>query len=87
MLFEDILIFLICGAAVFLIGIPLYKIARHLIPKKRNPLAEAKERLEVARLEAEAIKLNKETEHVYDHMYEEALEDDTHNKQERDHHE
>lgn len=73
---EDILILLIMGSSVFFIGIPALKLINALLPHKRNSLAEAKERLEQARLDAEAAKLNKEAEQLYNEMYEETLHDD-----------
>lgn len=73
MLFEDIILLLMSGAAVFFIGIPIYRFIKVVAPPKRNPLEEAKERLERARLEAEAAKLNKETEKLYNNMYDETL--------------
>jgi hypothetical protein len=76
MLFEDIILLLMSGAAVFFIGIPIFKFIRVIAPPKRNPLEEAKERLELARLEAEAARLNKETEKVIETMYEETLQDE-----------
>jgi hypothetical protein len=47
-----------------------------VVPKKRNPLAEAKERLEHARLEVEAARLEKERSKLYNTMIEETLQDD-----------
>lgn len=74
--FVDILLLLLGGGGVFFIGIPFYKLMTRLIPSKRNTLAEAKERLEQARLDAEAARLNKEAEKIYDHLYEDALQKD-----------
>jgi len=71
MLLEDLLILLGATGSVFLIGIPLYRLVNAIVPRKRDPLAEAKERLEQARLEAEAARINKETERLYEHMYDE----------------
>lgn len=76
MLFEDIMFLAMLGAAIFLIGIPIYKFVRAVVPKKRNSLAEAKERLEQARVDVEAARLHKEAEKLYDQMYEEALQED-----------
>lgn len=77
MLFEEILLVLLGGGiGVFMIGLPTYKLIRSVIPAKRNPLKEAQERLELARLEAEAAKLNKKTEKVYEDIYHETLEED-----------
>lgn len=84
MLFETILLLIIAAASVFLIGIPVYKLAKEVLPKKRkNPTVEAKERLEQARLELEAAKLNKEAEKLYEKMYAEALEDEDLKKEDR----
>lgn len=76
MWFEDIMLLALLASGVFLIGIPLYKLGRYLVPNKRNSLIQAKERLEQARLDAEAARLNKETEKLYNKMYEEALQDE-----------
>ena len=76
MLFEDILFLLMLASGVFFIGIPSYKFFKTLVPQKRNPLADAKEKLEQAKLEMEAAKLNKEAEKLYQKMYEETLQDD-----------
>ena len=83
MLLEDILILLLIGSMIFFIGIPLYKIAKKLMPKKPNPLKDAKVRLEQVRLEVEAAKLNKEAEKLISGMYEETLEETEINKKER----
>jgi hypothetical protein len=83
--FEALLTLLALGIGVFLIGIPFYKLVKSVIPPKRNPLEEAKERLEQARLEAEAVRLNKETEKLYSELYKETLEDDTESETEKDH--
>ena len=77
MLLEDLLILLIIGSGIFLIGIPFYKFIRAIVPQKRDPVAEAKIRLELAKADAEAAKLNKETERLYDSLYQETLENET----------
>jgi hypothetical protein len=77
MWFQDLLLLLLLVSSIFFIGIPLFKIVKLLIPTRpKNPLAEAKDRLERARLESEAANLNKETEKLYNKMYEEALQDE-----------
>ena len=76
MWFEDILLLALLGSGVFLIGIPLYKLTKVLHPKKRNPLNEAQERFEQAKLEVQAARLDKEREKLYNQMYNEALEDE-----------
>lgn len=73
---EDILLLILGSSAIFFIGIPFYQLVNKLIPKKRNTLAEAKERLEQARLDAEAARLNKEAEKIYDGLYEDVLYED-----------
>lgn len=74
--FEGILILIMLASAIFFIGIPLAKLVKLMLPVKKDPIGDAKERLEVARAEAEAARLNKETEKVYSHLYEEALQED-----------
>jgi hypothetical protein len=74
--FVDILLLLLGGSGIFFIGIPFYKLMAKLLPSKRNTLAEAKERLEQAHLDAEAARLNKEAEKIYDHLYEDVLHKD-----------
>jgi len=72
---EQILIVLLLLSSVFLIGIPFVKLVRTLVPSRRNPVRVAQERLEQARLEAEAARLNKETEKVYEDLYHDVLDD------------
>jgi hypothetical protein len=80
MLLEDILILLLMGSGIFLIGIPLFKLVRAVVPNNRNPVKEAKERLEQARLELEAAQVNKEVEKVYENLYSDVSEDETENR-------
>jgi hypothetical protein len=82
MAFEALLTFIVLGIGVLGIGIPSYRLVRTLFPPKRNPLEEAKERLERARLEAEAAKLNKQTENLYNNLYKDVLEDDVDSEKE-----
>lgn len=83
MWFEDLMLLALLASGVFFIGIPIFKFVKAVTPRKRvDPLVEAKARLEQARLEAEAAHLNKEAEKIYDHLYEETLqEDDEEHKQ------
>lgn len=74
--FEGLLVLLLFLTTVFMVGIPAWKMVRVLFPKKRDSLEEAKVRLEVAKKEAQAAKLNKETEKVYSEIYEDVLEDE-----------
>lgn len=76
MLFETILIFSLFLVSFFFIGLPIIRLIKLLIPIKRDPLKDARVRLEVAKTEAEAAKLNKEAEKVYSQLYAEALDDD-----------
>lgn len=74
--FEGLLILLLFLTMVFMVGIPAWKMARTLFPKKTDSLEEAKIRLEVAKKEAQAARLNKETEKVYSEIYEDILEEE-----------
>ncbi len=76
MWFEDLMLLALIATSVLLIGIPIYKFVKIAVPSKRNTLAEAKERLEQARLEAEAARLNKEAEKIYEEIYQETLQDE-----------
>jgi len=76
MLIEEILLLIIGGGAVFFLGIPAYKIVKALLPSKTNALADAKERLEKARLDAEAARLDKETNKIYNDLYQDVLDED-----------
>ena len=74
--FEGILMLIILASAVFLIGIPLSKLVKMMLPRRTDPVVEASQRLEAARKEAEAARLNKEAEKVYSSLYEDVLQDD-----------
>jgi hypothetical protein len=81
MLLEDIMILLLIGSGIFLVGVPFYKIVKAVVPATRkDPVKDARERLERARLELEAAKVNKETEKLYDDLYSEITEDNTENR-------
>lgn len=77
MLVETMLIILALGTGTFFVGIPIWKLTRKLVPSKADPIGDAKERLELAKAELEAARLNKEAEKLYGKMYDEALEDDS----------
>ncbi len=74
--FEGLLILLLLITMVFMIGVPAWKMVRALFPQKTDSLEEAKVRLEVAKKEAQAARLNKETEKVYSEIYEDILEEE-----------
>jgi hypothetical protein len=73
MLLEDILVAVVIGVGALLIGVPLYRFWRAAPWRRRDPVAEARERLRVATLEAEAARINRQAEKVYDDLYREAL--------------
>lgn len=74
--FEGLLFLLMALIGIFAIGLPLYKLFFLIFPPKKDSLKEAQMRLEAARKDAEAARLNKETEKVYSELYDEVLEDD-----------
>jgi hypothetical protein len=74
--FEYIMLFVLLVGGGVGIGIPLVKLINAIVPKKRDPLKEAKERLEAAKLEAEAAKLNREANKITEHLYDECLEEE-----------
>lgn len=75
--FEGLLIALMLAVSILFVGIPLIKLIKMLLPARKDPVKEAEERLEIARKEAEAARLNKEAEKVYSRIYEEVLEEDS----------
>lgn len=79
--FEGLLMLIMLASAIFFVGIPLAKLVKLMIPVTKDPVAEAKVRLEVAQKEIEAARLNKETEKIYSHLYEDVLQD---NEEEQD---
>lgn len=74
--FEDIVLFIFGGGALFYLGTIAYQLMRRIVPSKRDTLAEAKQRLEQAHLDEETARLNKEAEKIYDHLYEDTLQED-----------
>jgi|SRR5580700_10132055 hypothetical protein len=76
MLLEDILLAIAVGVVVLVVGLSIYRFLKVAPWRRRDPLAEAHERLRIAKLEAEAAKVNREAEKVYEHLYEETLGDD-----------
>lgn len=75
MKFELMLIAGLLCISFFLIVLPLYKFYRAITPVKRDPIMEARIRLDTAKAEAEAAALNKKAEQIYEELYNEALED------------
>jgi hypothetical protein len=76
MLLEDILLAAAIGIVVLVAGFPIYRFLRLAPWGRKDPLAEAQERLRVAMVEAEVARVNRETEKVYENLYSETLADD-----------
>jgi hypothetical protein len=76
MLLEDILLAVAIGIVLITAGVPIVRFLRVAPWRQRDPLAEAHERLRIAKLEAEAARVNREAEKIYEHLYDETLADD-----------
>jgi hypothetical protein len=76
MLLEDILLAVVVGVVLVMISVPIIRFMKVAPWRRRDPLAEARERLRIAQLEAEAAKVNREAEKIYEHLYAETLADD-----------
>ena len=74
MVAEDLLLIVAVGVVLGFVGWPVYLFAHRLSRRKGDPLADAQERLRIARIEAETARVNRETERIYDEMYKETLE-------------
>ncbi len=75
MLLEDFLLVVAVGVVLAMIGWPIYRLFHRAPWRRKDPLAEAQERLRVAKLDAETARLNREAEKIYEEMYKETLED------------
>jgi hypothetical protein len=82
---EIMLIAAAIATGTYFIGVPIWKLVKKLSPQKLDPISDAKERLELAKAELEAARLNKEAEKLYGKMYEEALQDDDSSVDEKTH--
>jgi hypothetical protein len=80
MAFEILLSMAATGLGILFVAIPGFKLYKTVFPSKPNPVKDAQEKLEQAKAEAEAAKLNKKTEELYKTLYEEILKDETRNK-------
>lgn len=76
MLPEDVLLVAALGVVLGVVGWPIYSFLSRRSARKRDPLEEAQERLRVAKRDAEAARLNREAEQVYERMYDDAIGDD-----------
>lgn len=73
MVFEKYLSYFIAlGVFIWLVtvGVRIFRAFR-----RSDPVHEAHERLEKAKRDAEVVKLQKETEKVYEHLFEEKLDE------------
>ena len=73
MLLEDVLLAVAGGIVALVFGWPVLRLLKAASQRRRDPLAEANERLRIARLEAEVARVNRETEKLYETMYEDTL--------------
>jgi uncharacterized membrane protein len=76
MLLEDILLVVAATAVILFVGAPIVRLWKAANLRRRDPLAEARERLRVAKVEAEAARLNREADEIYEHLYDETLDRD-----------
>jgi heme exporter protein D len=76
MLLEDLLLAVAIGVVGLVVILPVVRLVRGALWRRKDPLAEAHERLRQAKLEAEAARVNREAERIYEQMYEESLSDD-----------
>jgi len=76
MLLEDILLAIAVAVVLVIVGRPIVRFLKFAPRRAKDPLAEAHERLRIAKLEAEAARVNREAEKIYEHLYAETLSDD-----------
>jgi hypothetical protein len=57
-------------------GVPLVRFLKVVPWRRKDPLAEAHDRLRRARIEAEVARVNREAEKIYEGLYEETLAED-----------
>jgi hypothetical protein len=76
MLLEDLLLAVAIGIVGLMVGWPLVRFLKAAPWRRKDPLAEAHERLRMAKLEAEAARVNREAEKIYERMYEETVSSD-----------
>src|SRR5580658_4659771 len=76
MLLEDILLAVVLGAGMLVVGVPLVRFLKVIPWRRKDPLAEAHDRLRRAKIEAEVARVNREAEKIYEGLYEETLAED-----------
>jgi TPP-dependent pyruvate/acetoin dehydrogenase alpha subunit len=77
MLLEDILLAVVIGVVLLLVVWPAYRLVKTATPewRRRDPLAEAKARLKAAQTEAEAARIHREADRIYEKLYDDTLAD------------
>jgi hypothetical protein len=76
MLLEDIVLAVAVGVVLLMVGVPIVRYLKVAPWRKRDPLAEAQERLKAAMREAEAARVNREADKIYEGLYDGVLSDD-----------
>ncbi len=76
MLLEDLMLAFAAVVVVSMVGWSMYRFLKVAPWRRRDPLAEAHERLRLAKLEAEAERVNREADRIREQLYEQALADD-----------
>ena len=73
MMLEDLLLAAAVGIVLLMVGAPIVRLIQRAPWRPRDPLAEAHERLRIAQREAEAERVNREAEKIYQQLYAETL--------------
>src|SRR5579859_2254888 len=73
MLLEDLLLAIAVGVVLLMVGVPIARSLKGIPWRRKDPLAEAHERLRLAKLEAEVARVNREAEKIYENLYDETL--------------
>jgi hypothetical protein len=73
MLLEDLLLIAAIGVVGLLVSRPIARLYKMAPWRKRDPLADAQERLRVAKIEAEAARVNREADRIYEKLSDESL--------------
>jgi len=73
MLLEDLLLAIAIGTIGLVLGLPTVRFLKAALQRRKDPLAEAHERLRLAKLEAEVARVNREAERIYETLYDDTL--------------
>jgi hypothetical protein len=76
MLLEDIVLAVVVGVVLLFVAIPIARLVKVASSRPKDALAEAQERLRMAQRDAEAARVNREAERIYEQLYDEALAED-----------